>query len=473
MMSYLIKSGLCLSILVLFYYVFLEKEKMHQFNRFYLLATILFAVIIPLFTITVQPISTAINNQEQLYINFTTVNEAQNNNFDWLIVVYTSYALISLILAVRFVKNLLTILKKARCSQKIKENNIYLVLIEENILPFTFLHYVFVNKYQYNNCKIPKELITHEIAHATQKHSIDIIIIEAIQIFFWINPIIYFLKKAIKLNHEFLADNCVISTYKNTTKYQHLLLETISSSQKYYLASNFNYLLTKKRFIMMHKKSKQQWLWLKKTAVLPLIATLIFVFAERVTANPVIIDSSLKQNENTTNDINATKDIKNKIKKVNRLKMEYDTVAKPKKIMVYRDKKDPKKSYVSYTDENDATIVKKMSKLSKKEIFELPPPPPKSKERANNSSLKSKETQKTGKVIHKRQTPTLNVTTNQKKTKVYNNNNITDELKNDIIYYVNGKRKKHEVVKSIPPSNVKEIKVVKNEKENAIYITLK
>jgi beta-lactamase regulating signal transducer with metallopeptidase domain len=45
-----------------------------------------------------------------------------------------------------------------------------------------------------------------------------------LQAVFWINPLFIFLKKAVQLNHEFLADENVIHKHRNTFQYQHLLL---------------------------------------------------------------------------------------------------------------------------------------------------------------------------------------------------------------------------------------------------------
>ena len=47
MLVYILKSAACLAILFVFYKVFLEKENMHVFKRFYLLGALLFSLIIP------------------------------------------------------------------------------------------------------------------------------------------------------------------------------------------------------------------------------------------------------------------------------------------------------------------------------------------------------------------------------------------------------------------------------------------
>jgi len=60
---------------------------------------------------------------------------------------------------------------------------------------------------------------------------------------------IYFYKKAIQLNHEFLADEEIVRTYKNIPFYQNLLLQKGSKTQTIYLASNLNYSVTKNDYL--------------------------------------------------------------------------------------------------------------------------------------------------------------------------------------------------------------------------------
>ncbi|UJH89890.1 hypothetical protein LZ575_12910 [Antarcticibacterium sp. 1MA-6-2] len=49
---YFLKSVACLAILLLFYKLFLEREKMHVVKRFYLLTAMLAAVAIPFISFT-------------------------------------------------------------------------------------------------------------------------------------------------------------------------------------------------------------------------------------------------------------------------------------------------------------------------------------------------------------------------------------------------------------------------------------
>jgi hypothetical protein len=157
-------------------------------------------------------------------------------------------------------------------------------LVDEKIIPHTFLNFIYINFDDYNNRNIEDELYTHELVHVTQKHSLDILFIELLKVIFWFNPIFIFYKKAIQLNHEFLADEEIVKTYNNVPFYQNLILQKSSNIQTIYLASNLNYLVTKKRLIMMTKSTSEKMATIKKIAIVPILSGLIYFFCIEIVA---------------------------------------------------------------------------------------------------------------------------------------------------------------------------------------------
>ena len=59
-LNYIIRSSISLVILYLFFIHFLDNEKIHKFNRFYLLASLIFSFVVPLLTIPVLSPSVSI-----------------------------------------------------------------------------------------------------------------------------------------------------------------------------------------------------------------------------------------------------------------------------------------------------------------------------------------------------------------------------------------------------------------------------
>ena len=256
------------------------------FNYFYLLGSVLFSFLAPLYTIYIDAapvlLETIKTVAEINITDATPIDIIKEKTINYTQIFLSVYVLISSILLIRFGKNLINILQKVKRNTKKPYQKSILVLVDDQILPHTFWNYIFINKRDYENQKIEQELFTHELTHVVQKHTFDVLVLELIQILFWINPFFILLKKAVHLNHEFLADQTVINQHKNTIQYQHLLLNSAAWKNDYYLASNLNYSLTKKRLKMMTTQSSQTKIWLKKIAIIPLLAGFIFLFAERV-----------------------------------------------------------------------------------------------------------------------------------------------------------------------------------------------
>lgn len=147
------------------------------------------------------------------------------------------------------------------------------------MVPHSFLYYIFLNKEEYENGKTRAEVLHHELTHVQQKHSLDILFIELLHTLMWFNPILLFYRRAIMLNHEFLADDSVIQTFGNTKSYQYLLLDNISRSKRLLFTSTLNYLVTKKRLIMMTKTTTRAKAIIRQTAVVPLLTGALLLFA--------------------------------------------------------------------------------------------------------------------------------------------------------------------------------------------------
>lgn len=271
MIEYIYKSSLVLFLFFVFYKVFLENEKMHMFNRFYLLFALLLSINIPFLNIkTETEIPFQILRIKASETNSINQNLPTLNNYNWKTILVTLSIIMTILFIIRFIKNLTSLYKRIKVNQSIIYKNTKIILLDDVVIPYSFFNHIFINKKEFQSNKIQEEILSHELVHVHQKHSLDIIFIELLKALFWFNPIIYAYKKAIQLNHEFLADEHVINKHKNISFYQTLLLENqaITTSN---LASNLNYLTTKKRIIMMTKTTSEKNIFLRKTLVLPVL----------------------------------------------------------------------------------------------------------------------------------------------------------------------------------------------------------
>ena len=131
-------------------------------------------------------------------------------------------------------------------------NGIRIKCMKDKSGPFSFFNWIFLNP---DNVKEEEmsEILTHEIAHVRQRHSIDVIISELVNICCWINPFAWLMKREVRLNLEFLADRKVMDAGFATKSYQYHLLG-LTYNRKYGLSNNFNFSHLKQRIIMMNKK---------------------------------------------------------------------------------------------------------------------------------------------------------------------------------------------------------------------------
>ncbi|SDD96944.1 Signal transducer regulating beta-lactamase production, contains metallopeptidase domain [Pricia antarctica] len=298
MIVFLLKSSACLAIFLMFYKLLLEKECMHTFKRYYLLVALVLAMVIPSITFTeyveVIPTTTMIapvdmiSTETAMAIRENTTEQEVNKTgiHNWTLALWMLYGLGVLLFSLKFFFNLQIIALNIRNNQKLKIDSIINVLLKDAVVPHTFLNYIFLNRQQFECNEIPKDVLVHEATHARQKHSLDVLFVELLQIVFWFNPLIHWVKKSIKLNHEFLADAAVIHQGSATADYQNILL-TFASSANYKsnqpsMANAINYSSyssIKKRFTVMKTQTSKKSILIRNLLLLPLFSLLLYSFS--------------------------------------------------------------------------------------------------------------------------------------------------------------------------------------------------
>lgn len=283
MILFLIKSTLALGLFYGMYHILLSRESIFSFNRFYLLTALGFSLALPFIQMpqvipSVQEKSNQIWNQwelkqpaaelEEVLIPFEVKevpdkslalvesgkNEVSGTKFPLGQVIMGIYFFGLLLFSIRFLMQLNGMRKLLKSNSQIDMGSYRLVLLKDDVLPFTFLNYLFVSRTQYNTSAIEPEILEHELAHIRQRHSWDILLVEVLKCVFWFNPLLLLFKKAIQLNHEFLADEHVLREFENHASYQNLLVNKVSSLfGNHPISSAFNFHVTKRRLMMMGK----------------------------------------------------------------------------------------------------------------------------------------------------------------------------------------------------------------------------
>ena len=304
MMVYLLQMAICSLLLLAVYYFFLEKETMHSFKRFYLLFSLVLSITVPFISIEISRDSYFISKlpftEVQIIANGTgfinekaVVQEEIKKGIDTvnlLNILIISYIAITGILFSRFLINIARLILVIKKNEHVVLGKMKIVLTDTESIPHSFGNYIFLDKKEYKANLIEEEVLMHEMTHVRQWHSLDTLFIELLLILFWFNPILYIYKNRIKLNHEFLADEGVISAYNDVPHYQMILIDKISRQNSLSLTSSFNYLLTKKRLTMMTQKTSKRTAVIKRIVILPLFLLLAFAFCTKKVSEEIKVD---------------------------------------------------------------------------------------------------------------------------------------------------------------------------------------
>lgn len=160
------------------------------------------------------------------------------------------------------------------CMPEKEINGVRIKCLNDPSGPFSFFGWIFMNPAAVKEDEI-SEILTHEMAHVKQYHSVDVLLAEMVSICCWMNPFAWLLKREVRLNLEFLADRKVMEAGFTTKSYQYHLLG-LAYNHKYGLSNNFNFSHLKQRIIMMNKKKSNAAGHIKYALfVLPAFALLV------------------------------------------------------------------------------------------------------------------------------------------------------------------------------------------------------
>ena len=337
---------------IFIYRLFVRSSNAYNWNRFYLLSTMIVSLFLPYFNIsgwfiTEKPIifhAPAIDFSQAITTtpNVTSYQPVQiQNSFSLSDLIITAYSIIAIMLIVRFIWGLLRIYKMARSNDFRKCGILRLYPIKLKTT-FSFFNYIFIQPEHWEKPSIDY-IIQHEKAHVKQLHSIDNLLTELILVFGWFNPFYYVYRHDLHLLHECQADQVVINSGYDKLTYHQLLLNEVSGNLTYNIVNQFSYSLIKRRFKMISKNQKSRLAGFRILLAVPTAFALLMLFSftslEKTTSliksniiQPTIhaVQSSIDKLQNPLQITESTDFSKSKIDadsiKVKQQKIEYPKV---------------------------------------------------------------------------------------------------------------------------------------------------
>ena len=283
-LTFLLKVSVGTAMLYLVYFFSLRKETFYRVNRWYLILSLLIAVLLPLFpvsyTVFVESGSTsALTVLKASIPNVHPESIESGGVIGWenaVLYIYLTGAVIFLLRLLSQSVILIHLIIKNRIKYY---RGVRIVENEKYGLPFSFFKIVFINPKFHKQDDLP-EILAHEKVHIRENHWFDLLIIELLTVIFWFNPFIWLFERAIKQNHEYLADRGVISGGHEVGRYQAILVNQLMGMQIIGVTNNLNFAINANRLKMMTKQRTPKIKRAKLLWSLPVLAMLLFAFAE-------------------------------------------------------------------------------------------------------------------------------------------------------------------------------------------------
>ncbi len=282
---YLLQVTLCWAVFYLLYVLLLSRETFFHINRWYLLVTLVFGLLIPMVdwhTFFIGNNHPIVLPLDQLHYSVQAIEasaEAQTAT-TWLDILWLLYQVGVLLFTLRFGYGLWQIWKVYSSSKVVQNGKYRIVYTDTEHLPYSFFNCLFWSKKFEAKHTEQQQILRHEEAHINGWHTLDVMFMELLGILFWCSPMIYLYRASMRNVHEYLADAWVLQTTTRKS-YGHLLLNQSLSGFQIALANHFINSQLKKRIIMMTRNHSSKQAMTKYLWVLPILVLAVLVFSKR------------------------------------------------------------------------------------------------------------------------------------------------------------------------------------------------
>ena len=285
---YLIQVNLALVLFYLLYTFLFKRDTFLHLRRFYFISSIAFSLLYPL--MVVPGMSDVFNfmKDEPKVVEATVFFEAptmqmiieqpeeavNSISIPWEQVISVIYIAVTLFFITRFLWQLITIFRMRFKSKKTTVSGVKVYNLTTDITPFSFFGMIFINTEMHTEEEL-NQIIIHEHTHVKERHSLDIMLIEVLLLFSWCNPFVWFFKREMAMNLEYLADKGVLRKGVDSREYQYHLLRLTYHETAVQIVNNFNVSQLKQRIMMMNKTRSSTLKLAKYLLMLPMFFVLI------------------------------------------------------------------------------------------------------------------------------------------------------------------------------------------------------
>ena len=274
-------SGICFG----YYTLFLKNTLLHQYNRFYLLATLLISLIGPFvqldfFQVNEDQVSGI--GQTMIYLNeIQRTPEVQQT--DWNFIALSFSAGISTLLLAYLAFGIIKIYQIKRSHQVKSSDGIEIIETDLENAPFSFLNLLFWKKSIDLSSEHGQKIFQHELAHIRQKHSYDRLFCQLTASIAWFNPFHWLIQKELQNIHEFIADREAIQ-HGDVQTFAKMMLQSHYGNEFLNPSHSFYYSSLKRRIMLLTTSKNPKYVYFRKVSVLPILAAAMALFSIQVNA---------------------------------------------------------------------------------------------------------------------------------------------------------------------------------------------
>ena len=280
---YLLKSMILSGIFFGYYTLFLKNTIYHAYNRFYLLASMALSLAIPFFKLSMFSVTeeqAAGAKQLLIYLTQLPASPVQEAYIDWEIIVI---AVISSLFVCYLVYSVVRIFRLKAMNSKTQMGEFTFIETDLDEAPFSFFSNLFWKKSISIEDECGRKILQHELSHIREKHSWDRLFSQLICSVFWMNPFNWIIQKELQNIHEFIADRDAVGTGE-VDAFAKMLLQTYYGNHFLNPSHSFYYSSIKRRIIMLTTSNVPKYAYLRKVAVLPMLAFILALFSIQLSA---------------------------------------------------------------------------------------------------------------------------------------------------------------------------------------------
>ncbi|WP_347157658.1 M56 family metallopeptidase [Pontibacter chitinilyticus] len=298
LLLYLLKANIALLLFYLAYHLVLRRLTFYALNRLFLLFSLFFSALYPL-----VDISELFRQHQALAYTYIPALPAwqvapalpgEPSAFNFWLVPVVLFWLGTAVMAIRLLLQFVSLYRIHAASMSAAYQGIGYRQAQSIVHAFSFWQTIYLNPRQHKAGDI-EAILHHEQVHVAEWHTLDVLLAELSTVFYWFNPSVWLLKKVVKENLEFIADQQVVQAGLDRKTYQYLLLK-VTGVPEPQIANQFYFPSLKRRIAMMNKIPTRKASQLRLLVVLPLVTFLLFAFQN--TTQPENAGPVLREQQN-------------------------------------------------------------------------------------------------------------------------------------------------------------------------------